>query len=69
MKVYHPAHNRWYDGVVDKICKRTVQIYYQNDDTFTQHDKMDDKIQRMSNLGAGSDDDSDDDEPLGLVLK
>ena len=67
--MYHSADNTWYEGVVDKICRKIVQIYYESDDSYTQHSKIDDNIQQIGNLGDENDDDSDDDEPLSLVLK
>ena len=68
VKVNNSAHGKWYEGVVDKISRKMVQIYYEEDDTTTHHNKMDSNILQMSNLGTEGEEDSDDDMPLGSPL-
>ena len=68
VEVYNPTHKKWYKGVVQKVCKKTIKVFYESDNTYTQHKKKElsgDNIRRLDNL---SDEDTDDDEPFASIL-
>jgi hypothetical protein len=68
VKVYWAPDDQWYEGIVDKVCPQTLQVYYEVSDSYSSHKKNDESVQSISNLGHDNDSDSDDDQPLRHLL-
>lgn len=69
VKVYYVKDKQWYAGAVDKLRPQTIQVYYDESDTFTSHKRNDANVQLISNIDGNNDSDDEDDERLGVLLR
>ena len=75
VKVWWANEDEWYQGRVDKVTLKTVEVYYEDFDAFSTHHMDRWTIEKMDNIGhepnesKESDSDSDDDcTALGVLL-
>lgn len=68
VRVYWREERQWFVGKVDQVNGNTWEVYYENDETWAEHNVKEHKIEKVAQNADGVVEDcpssSDDDVPL-----